>query len=100
MQEICPFFRSASASFVSLRLFFSLSSASLFPRVQFDLYIAVAVDVEAHRLDVFVAEGFLFLVGQIDMERNDMLHQAKRRVIYNPGMEELARELSKAQRWS
>ena len=34
------------------------------------------------------------------MERNDILQQAKRRVIYNPGMEELARELSRAQRWS
>lgn len=86
MQEICPFFRSMSAS--------------LFPRVQFDLYIAVVVDVEAHRLDVFIAEGFPFLVGQIDMERKDILQQAKRGVIYNPGMEELARELAKAQRWS
>lgn len=45
----------------------------------------------SHAIGIFPnEESLLRLMGAVMMERNDMLQQAKRRVFYNPGMEELS----------
>jgi len=46
----------------------------------------------SHVIGIFPnSESLLRLMGAVIMERNDILQQAKRRVIYNPGMQELSR---------